>query len=231
MDIGILSYFVDELEKSAARPSLKFLRMLGKDIEIAPVAGKAVGSGLSRSERSSRSLLSTDWGHDPDRGLFKKIRRMVGHHYPAAADLPENAASAQMLAEATNNLAKEVSENFYQWKPKAWALARRMGAGGGWSPGGTHSLYTPEVGVSAAHDPYGEISSHLPNEDVWPFHWSGVKRQHLAETLIEDPLQRRIMRDKTTPDPLAMAPYFHHGGQRIHPSQLRKELGIKVTGP
>lgn len=174
-----------------------------------------------------RRWQDEDWGDDPDHLLFLKIRAMVAQYYPAANNLPETAWAAQALAEAVNSLAKSENESFYNWKGKAIALALNMGAKGGWSSDGTFNLYTPEAGVSSFHDPYGDVLNSLPTEFArrrWPFAWSGVRRQGEAETIIEDPKYRRVIRDKTTPDPLNV---FIYEGE--HPSRVRKEQSISPT--
>jgi hypothetical protein len=173
--------------------------------------------------KNPRYRGNEDWGDDPDTELFHKIRRMVAQYYPEAADLPETPWAAQLLAEACNWLAKR-NEIWYHWKPIAWSLARRMGAKGGWSPDRTHNLYTPEAGVSSAHDPWGQLAALLPGEGDWPFRWSGIRRQNQAELLIQDRLRRRIMAESTAPDPLRVLPW---AGE--HPSRTRQRAGIRAT--
>lgn len=132
----------------------------------------------------------------------------VSQLVPAVLDLPREPWAAQLLAELVNWLAKSQDEAWYAVKPAAWALARELGCAGGWSSddGGheVYNLYTPEAGVSCAHDPTGRLEELVPRE-VWTHGWSGIRRQDQAERLIRDPVFRRRMAWATQPVPVPTA--------------------------
>lgn len=178
------------------------------------------------SARRDRSWRHEDWGEDADLTLFRDVRRRVSRYYPEAAELPETAWAAQLLAEACNNLAKTVDRSWYSWKPRAWALARRMGALGGWSQDeygrDVHTLYTARAGASLAHDPKGELADLLgPDEPVWPFLWSGVRRYDRAHEMIADQQALTLMQQRTATDALTSAGIGHQ-------TRLRQRAGLPV---
>jgi hypothetical protein len=105
-----------------------------------------------------------------------QIEAATGVELPVSPWCPDGAV---LIAEAANAAAKITDD--YAPKVAAFVAAAQIrGVRCGWGEDGCWYLAGPLQGPVCAHDPYGEIASHLPAHLAraqWPDPWDGVIRR------------------------------------------------------
>ena len=128
---------------------------------------------------------------------IKEWAGVLDGHLKQDIKMPTSAEGMIMLAEAFNNAAKEIDEDFYLIKPAAIKAAIELGADGGWGSDQVFYLSTVETGVACFHDPLDQIGL---EELRWESEWSGVSRQEHAFSILSNKVVRELVAHATHPE-------------------------------